>query len=133
MKKIITILLAVLLVTGICITAAAVGRRNFTDADNNGICDNKTTTTVTCPQNDKNGHCTNIYMDADNDGICDNKKNNNGSFVDTDNDGICDNKNENCNNNFTDTDKDGVCDNRSKNTVRRSNGKGAGSCRRACK
>ncbi len=139
MKKIITILLAVLLVAGICITAAAAGRHNFTDADNNGICDNKATSAVTCPKNSavgverKNGHCTNIYMDANNDGICDNKGNNNGNSVDANTDGICDNKNENCNNNFTDTDKDGVCDNRNENTVHHGNGKGAGNCRKACK
>ena len=82
MKKTISILLTLLLIAGICITATAAGRNNnanrkqnatctgatmqcsatYTDADNDGICDNRS--------ENKTGA---NFVDVDNDGICDNK------------------------------------------------------------
>lgn len=57
--------------------------RNFEDADNDGICDNK-----------KPGNLCGNFVDADNDGICDNKlfSGKGRNFVDADSDGICDNR-----------------------------------------
>ena len=48
-------------------------RENYTDSDNNGICDNRNGNGYgNC---DENGNCGN-YVDEDNDGVCDNRGNN---------------------------------------------------------
>jgi len=58
---------------------------NFTDKNNDGICDNRP----------GRGNRNRNFIDTDNDGICDNFTNRSGrangrNFVDTNNDGICD-------------------------------------------
>ena len=72
--------------------------KNYTDADNDGVCDNIGTLS-------SNGSGVG-YVDADNDGICDNKGTGNAygnggngaGYVDADNDGICDNRGTGCGN-----------------------------------
>ncbi len=82
MKKILSVALLIALLAGFCTTAAFAARRhNFTDTDNDSICDNR------------NENCTNNFTDSDNDGICDNRNENcTNNFTDSDNDGICNNK-----------------------------------------
>ena len=66
-------------------SAARIGRR-YVDTDNDGICDNRSTTCVST------------------------------NFVDADGDGVCDNRGTTCGTNFVDADGDGVCDNRTAKT-----------------
>ena len=89
MKKLFTVLIAIVLLAAICTTAVAMGRRNFVDTDSNGICDNKDNTVC--------GNGYGNYVDTDSNGICDNRDNTDcgngyGNYVDTDNNGICDNR-----------------------------------------
>ena len=100
MKKALAVILTVILVLSVATISFASHSANracrrFTDADNNGICDNRGI---------QKGNRAN-FVDENNDGVCDNKGEN---FVDEDNDGVCDNKGEN----FVDEDTDGVCDNK---------------------
>ncbi len=85
MKKALAVILTVILVLSVATISFASHSANracrrFTDADNNGICDNRGI---------QKGNRAN-FVDENNDGVCDNKGEN---FVDEDNDGVCDNKN----------------------------------------
>ena len=130
MKKILALILAALLImsAGTIGVFAAKGSfgKGFTDADEDGICDNAVNPSS--------------FIDENADGICDNRKNNLCSqpqkpekgkgFADADEDGVCDNfdacngqseERRQCKGNgqgkglgrgFTDADGDGSCDNR---------------------
>lgn len=119
MKKTVISILAV----GVLISAAttsvfaAGGGKNYTDSDNNGICDYTKQQVVSCTAlcsslNNASAAAESVasklvtnakYVDEDNDGICDNytgsgngnSGNGNGGnssgYVDSDNDGVCDN------------------------------------------
>ena len=100
MKKTLGIVLSAVTVLSIGATSvfAAGSRngRNYTDADGDGVCDNRASASCvnseSCP--------TANFVDEDNDGICDTRGTgrgqnaglSNGNFVDEDNDGICDNR-----------------------------------------
>ncbi len=89
MKKVVLGVLGTALALAVGTTGAfAAGsgvRRNFIDADGDGVCDNI-----------REGICS--YIDTDGDGICDNRGARNGNcpaeggknFVDADGDGVCD-------------------------------------------
>ncbi len=125
MKKIITgvILTAISLTMGTAGTIFGTSDNNYTDADNNGICDN-----ISISSNSgtgrKNGQNCNggtgaSYTDADNDGVCDNA-------------GTGRKNGQNCNAGtgagYTDADNDGVCDNAGINNFNK-----GGKCRRSQK
>ena len=102
MKKMITAILTaalVLSIGAISTFAAAPGQNaNYTDADNDGVCDNYVP--VKSAKGTGAGQNAN-YTDADNDGVCDNYAavksikgtgaGQNANYTDTDNDGVCDN------------------------------------------
>lgn len=109
-------IIAVSVGTTSAFAAGSGARRNFVDADSDGVCDNA-------------GSNVCSYVDADGDGVCDNygDRPSKGSknFVDEDSDGICDNfasgqgkgnghrngAQGECGKNFVDEDGDGICDN----------------------
>ncbi len=135
MKKIITLGLtaAVILTVGTTTAFAASPTRgtNYTDSDNDGVCDNIAT-------RGSFGTYAN-FVDEDGDGICDNtgraigqgKGNsqgfgigkNGGRFVDADGDSVNDNIGSGNGGFFTDADGDGECDNIG---TRQGSGKNAG-------
>ena len=102
MKKMITAILTaalVLSIGAISTFAAAPGQNaNYTDADNDGVCDNYVP--VKSAKGTGAGQNAN-YIDANNDGVCDNYAavksikgtgaGQNANYTDTDNDGVCDN------------------------------------------
>ena len=102
MKKMITAILTaalVLSIGAISTFAAAPGQNaNYTDADNDGVCDNYVP--VKSAKGTGAGQNAN-YTDANNDGVCDNyaavksikgtRAGQNANYTDTDNDGVCDN------------------------------------------
>ncbi|HIR02995.1 MAG TPA: hypothetical protein IAD34_02895 [Candidatus Scatovicinus merdipullorum] len=102
MKKMITAILTaalVLSIGAISTFAAAPGQNaNYTDADNDGVCDNYVP--VKSAKGTGAGQNAN-YTDANNDGVCDNYAavksikgtgaGQNANYTDTDNDGVCDN------------------------------------------
>ena len=93
-----------------------INGQNYTDTDNDGICDN-------CHVASRNCLCG--------------RENNGQNYTDTDNDGICDNCNTDSRDcrcgrgsngqNYTDVDNDGICDNR---TAKKSSGGRRGFCGR---
>ena len=102
MNRTLATILALILVVVIATTVFAADAprgKNFADADNNGICDNKTSN---CPVSSSNcinnGVCDNQGTGScteNNDGICDNRGN---GYCTDSNDGICDNQgNGSCN------------------------------------
>ena len=102
MKKMITAILTaalVLSIGAISTFAAAPGQNaNYTDADNDGVCDNYVP--VKSAKGTGAGQNAN-YTDANNDGVCDNYAavksikgtgaGQNANYTDADNDGVCDN------------------------------------------
>lgn len=100
MKKTLGIVLSAVTVLSIGATSvfAAGSRngRNYTDADGDGVCDNRASASCVNSENCPTAN----FVDEDNDGICDNRGTGrgqnagqgNGNFVDEDNDGICDNR-----------------------------------------
>ena len=80
-------------------TTAGKGYR-YTDANDDGLCDNA---------GSGNGY---RYVDADGDGICNNAGSGNGyRYADADGDGICDNAGSGNGYRYVDADGDGICDN----------------------
>lgn len=69
MKKAMTTIAALALAAGVCATGVFAAGRNFRDANNDGICDNRTTL---CAQGQCSSWCTG-FVDADGDGVCDNR------------------------------------------------------------
>lgn len=74
MKKFIAIITAALIFSVFSTTVSAAGpmhRRNVTDADGDGICDNYNANGSGCK---RRSNCDRNFTDADGDGICDNAK-----------------------------------------------------------
>ena len=116
MKKVLALILAAVLLLAIGTVGVFAARGNFTDENNDGICDNRP---VQVSENKGTG-----YVDDNADGVCDNftedkpLKNCKGTgYVDENEDGVCDNFTEdkplkNCKGTgYVDEDEDGVCDN----------------------
>lgn len=90
MKKVLAILLVAVLLLAIGTVGVFAARGNFTDENNDGICDNRP---VQVSENKGTG-----YVDEDEDGVCDNytedkplKTCKGTGYVDEDADGVCDN------------------------------------------
>ncbi len=142
MKKYFSMTVVILMVLGLSLTDAAAqpfgkGKANmgatkgskFVDANNDGVCDNYSSTNSLRNQTAKLN-----FVDANGDGVCDNtgtgtgtgtgKRNqgkNKPNFVDANGDGVCDNPGTGTGTgkrnqgktrpNFIDEDGDGICDN----------------------
>lgn len=127
MKKVLLIIMAAVLLlslTTVGVFAAKGEFSSFTDADNDGICDNRETRPV------QSTICTGEgFVDADDNGICDNRETmpetnvncKGDGFADADDDGICDNREDapRCLEN-------GICDGSGYNRNHCGNGKGLG-------
>ncbi len=81
MKKIVTFLTMVFILSLFCTTVSAAcpgNGRNYVDADGDGICDNYgygCGNRYGCGNNYRRGYgCSRGYVDADGDGVCDNTK-----------------------------------------------------------
>lgn len=139
MKKTVISILAV----GVLISAAttsvfaAGGGKNYTDSDNNGICDYTKQQVVSCTAlcsslNNASAAAESVasklvtnakYVDEDNDGICDNYTGSgNGSGYGSGN-GNSGNGNGGNSSGYVDSDNDGVCDNYA-NRIRPQDGTG---------
>lgn len=107
-KTVISILAVGVLISAATTSVFAAGSgKNYTDSDNNGICDYTKQQVVSCTAlcsslNNASAAAESVasklvtnakYIDADNDGVCDNYtgSGNGGGYVDSDNDGVCDN------------------------------------------
>ena len=91
MKKFVTILTTALIFcmcSTTVVSARHMNRRNFVDADGDGVCDNYSHNSNGCG---RHSNCGKGYVDADGDGVCDNYDSNCKGYVDADGDGVCDN------------------------------------------
>ncbi len=74
MKKFVTILTTALIFcmcSTTVVSARHMNRRNFVDADGDGVCDNYSHNSNGCG---RHSNCGKGYVDADGDGVCDNIK-----------------------------------------------------------